>query len=175
MESCWGLGWGTGSYITTDSAALLSAQLTAPLPTGEISLVTLLIITLLFAESGAFHIQKVALMLSAMPAACFAKYTANIVPSLSQSCDAHLFFQPHPFSIQTSAPYSIRNLSESSLTQYELDSKCDISTLSRCCVFVSSVVLCLHKFCHLCDNLHSDSHSAVSTERTLHILMCIWL
>jgi len=39
-ESCWGSGSGTGSYTTTGYAASLSAKLTAPLPTGPISLVS---------------------------------------------------------------------------------------------------------------------------------------
>lgn len=50
------------------------------------------------------------------------------------------FSQKLPSSIQTLAPYSIRNLSESSLTQYELDSK------SLC---ISSIILHL-LVCHLC-------------------------
>lgn len=63
----------------------------------------------------------------------------NIVLPLSQSCEPPLFSQPRPFSIQTPAPYSIRNLSESSLTQYELDSKSHISL----CAVRLHVICCI--------------------------------
>lgn len=140
MESCWGSGWGTGSYTMIGSAASLSAQLTVPLPTGQISLVRVLFYAYPSSTSG--YVQKVVLftLLWCYQQGLQCALQNNIVLPLSQSCEPPLFSQPRPFSIQTPAPYSIRNLSESSLTQYELDSKSHISLCSVCLHVICCIV-----------------------------------
>lgn len=141
MESCWGSGSGTVSYTTTGCAASLSAQLTVPPPTGLISRVSsyCLDYVQLFPTKHCFDAISKALQ-------CFLQNRdefAKIASPLSQSCAPPLCFQPCPPSIRTPAPYSIRNLSESSLTQYELDSKSCISLY----VSLPSLRICLHVVC----------------------------
>ena len=86
---------------------------------------------------------------------------------MSDNISLHLlFFSPTPPvpSLQSPAPYSVRNLSESSLTQYELDSK----SSSRC---RASLSIALHLLeCHLsyCTSTHYTICMIIYCERALH-------
>ena len=86
---------------------------------------------------------------------------------MSDNISLHLlFFSPTPPvpSLQSPAPYSVRNLSESSLTQYELDSK----SSSRCRVSLSIALHLLE--CHLsyCTSTHYTICMIIYCERALH-------
>ncbi len=139
MEYCWVSGSGTESYTMTGYAASLSAQLTVPLPTGLISLVSLL-----FHCLPIDYFWKVVLpeVLNILILQCVLQKKRQISQLILPLCPNPVIYPsfPHPCqpSIQTPAPYSIRNLSESSLTQYELDSK------SYTCLYDSLLLICLH-------------------------------
>lgn len=99
MESCWDSESDTGSYTMTGCAVSACAQSTVRQQTGPIFQVT-------------EPFQHLLLLLY------FILGFSQIAFIVINFCPAFL-----TISFFTPAPYSIRNLSESTLTQYELDSK----------------------------------------------------